>query len=103
MIRVNLTHKTRTTYSPDGVTPIGPKAEDFFPNRYFIIIIIILLLILLILLLLFNTISPWVKFKFLDNVGHFIHLEAPNELIAGLKELLAVPLLPDRVFIPPSN
>lgn len=76
LIRVNLTHKTRTTYSPDGVTPIGPKAQDFFPN------------------------SPWVKFKFLDNVGHFIHLEAPEELIKGLKELLAVPLSPDRVFVP---
>lgn len=39
------------------------------------------------------------------DVGHFIHLEAPDQLITHLKELLAVPLLPDRVFqyTPPST
>jgi hypothetical protein len=32
LLRVNLTHKTKAVYSADK-TPIGPKAEDFFPNR----------------------------------------------------------------------
>jgi hypothetical protein len=32
------------------------------------------------------------------DVGHFLHLEAPDQLIAHLKELFAVPLLPDREF-----
>jgi hypothetical protein len=32
------------------------------------------------------------------DVGHFLHLEAPDQLIAQLKELFAVPLLSDREF-----
>jgi hypothetical protein len=28
----------------------------------------------------------------LDEVGHFLHLEAHDELVAALKELMAVPL-----------
>lgn len=66
ILRLNATHTCTTTYSEDG-SVIGPKAEDFFPN------------------------SPWVKFRFLDDVGHFLHLEAGDEVIASLKELLAVP------------
>jgi hypothetical protein len=68
LLRVNTTHKTKTTYSPDGKTPIGPKAEEFFPN------------------------SPWVKMVLLEGVGHFLHMEAPDQVINNLKELLAVPL-----------
>ena len=34
--------------------------------------------------------SPWVRFQFLANIGHFAHLEAPAEVIKALKELLAV-------------
>jgi hypothetical protein len=32
------------------------------------------------------------------DVGHFLHLEAPDQLTAHLKELFAVPLLPGREF-----
>jgi hypothetical protein len=35
LLRVNLTHKTRAIYSKDK-TQIGPKAEDFFENRFVI-------------------------------------------------------------------
>ena len=66
IMRMNTTHKTETVYSPDG-SAIGPKAEDFFPN------------------------SPWVKFRFLEGIRHFLHLEAPDEVIDSLEELLAVP------------
>lgn len=66
ILRLNTTHHALTTYSADG-SVIGPKAEDFFPN------------------------SPWVKMRFLEDVGHFLHLEAGPEVIASLKELLAVP------------
>jgi hypothetical protein len=30
------------------------------------------------------------------DVGHFLHLEAPEQLTAHLKELFAVPLLPGK-------
>ena len=66
ILRLNTTHNCRTTYSEDGGV-IGPKAADFFPS------------------------SPWVKFRFLEDVGHFLHLEAGAEVVASLEELLAVP------------
>ena len=87
LLRVNLTHKTRTTYSKNN-TQIGPKAEDFFENRSIVSFPRSQLI---------SSNSPWVKMVPLD-VGHFLHLEAPDELIAQLKELFAVPLLPDREF-----
>lgn len=63
--RLNVTHKVVTEYAADGVTKIGPTASEFFPN------------------------SPWVKFKFVPNVGHFLHMEAEEDCIAAIRELLS--------------
>jgi len=40
----------------------------------------------------YNYYSPWVKFRFLEDVGHFPHLEAPQQVIETLTELLSVPV-----------
>ena len=66
ILRHNKTHVIRTNYSEDG-SVIGPKAVDFFPN------------------------SPWVKFRFVEGVGHFLHMEAKDDCIESLQELLSVP------------
>lgn len=55
-----------TTYSKNE-TIIGKNATEFFPNSY------------------------WKKFKFVDNVGHFLHIEAPDVCKETIKELLTVP------------
>ena len=66
ILRHNKTHVIKTQYSEDG-SVIGPTAADFFPN------------------------SPWVKFRFVPDVGHFLHMEAPGDCISSLQELLNVP------------
>lgn len=60
----------QTIISEDG-SPIGPTAVDFFPS------------------------SHWVKLRILENVGHFPHLEAHNETVSAIQELLRVPLAKD--------
>lgn len=60
----------QTIMSDDG-KPIGPTAVEFFPS------------------------SCWVKLRILENVGHFPHLEAHNETVLALQELLRVPLAKD--------
>lgn len=37
-------------------------------------------------------ISSWVKYEVLPEAGHFLHLEAPEEVLRAVKELVAVPL-----------
>ena len=64
-LRTNGTHKMVCERSVNG-SIIGPLPESFFPN------------------------SPWVKFRFLNGIGHFLHLEAPEEVKLALTELLAV-------------
>jgi pimeloyl-ACP methyl ester carboxylesterase len=63
-MRMNVTHKIKVTRSEQLGIYSGP--EKFFPK------------------------SSFVKFKFLKDVGHFVHLEAPQETVNALKELLAV-------------
>lgn len=60
----------QTIKSEDG-KPIGPTAVEFLPS------------------------SCWVKLRILENVGHFPHLEAHNETVSALQELLGVPLAKD--------
>lgn len=67
LMRKNTTHKLKIVRSSTNDS-IGPKAEDFFPN------------------------SPFVKFRILDGIGHFSHLEAPDAVIDTMKELLSVPV-----------
>ena len=61
---MNATHKIKVTRAADP--GLYPAPETFFPK------------------------SPYVKFRFLKNIGHFVHLEATNETINALKELLSV-------------
>jgi hypothetical protein len=63
--KYNSTHDILTKRSENN-KQIGMSPLDFFPN------------------------SPWKKFEFVDNVGHFLHLEAPEKCISTLKELLSI-------------
>jgi hypothetical protein len=39
-----------------------------------------------------RTYSSWVKYEVLPEVGHFVHLEAPEQVLRAVKELVSVPL-----------
>lgn len=71
LLRFNHTHVTVNTYSPDGKTKVGPTAPEFFYS------------------------SPWVKYEVLEEVGHFLHLEAPEQVLKAVKELVDVPIQQD--------
>ena len=47
---------------------------------------------LIIYFLLRFIISSWVKYEVLTEVGHFLHLEAPKQVLSAVQELVAVPL-----------
>ena len=70
IMRMNSTHKILVTHrnNSDLKNETFATAESFFPN------------------------SPSVKFAFLKDIGHFVHLESTDEVISSLRNLLAVPL-----------